>query len=108
MHARCINMEPLTNLDAQKRAERLYIDLKRIVDRDPEQEVQGIALPVLDACLSAIRATAEKDPVLSVARDVISADTVADGEPVRAVDVLVVLGQISAVIGKPASAYFRE
>ena len=96
----------ITRLDAQKRAKRLYRDLKQIVERDPEQEVQGIALPVLDACLSAIRSVAADDPVLSTVQDVISAETIANGDPVRAVDALVVVGQVIAVIGSPPAAYF--
>jgi hypothetical protein len=88
--------------DAQIRAAQLYKDLSRIADRDPEQEVWGIAVPVLDACLSALRAVPKvaDDPVISRMPDVYSADTIAEGEPVRAVDALVVLGQIIAVIGE--------
>jgi hypothetical protein len=39
------------------------------------------------------------DPVISQMPDAYSAESIAAGEPVRAVDVLVVLGQIIAVIG---------
>jgi hypothetical protein len=87
--------------DAQWRADQLYTDLKRIADRDPEQEVQGIAVPVLDACLAALREVAADDPVISRMQDIISPEAMADGQPVRAVDALVVLGQIIAVIGHP-------
>ena len=86
--------------DARNRAEQLYTDLSRIADRDPEQEVRGIALPVLDACIAALREVAADDPVVSRMPDVYSAESVVTGEPVRAVDALVVLGQIIAVIGK--------
>jgi hypothetical protein len=92
--------------DAQKRAKQLYKDLSRIADRDPEQEVQGIALPVLDACIGALREVAADDPVVSRMQDVFSAESVARGEPVRAVDALLVLGQIIAVIGSPPTGYF--
>lgn len=85
--------------DAQWRAEQLYTDLKRIADRDPEQEVRGMAVPVLDACLAALREVAVDDPVISRMQDIISPEALADDEPVRAVDALVVLGQIIAVIG---------
>ena len=85
---------------AQWRAEQLYKDLSRIADRDPEQEVRGIALPVLDACIAALREVAPNDPVVKALPDVYSAESVAAGEPVRAVDALVVLGQIIAVIGE--------
>ncbi|HEY3087072.1 MAG TPA: hypothetical protein VGJ59_03295 [Jatrophihabitantaceae bacterium] len=88
--------------DAQWRAEQLHDDLSRIAERDPEQEVQGLALPVLDACFTAFRTMPQvaDDPVLSRMIDVFSAQTIAAGEPIRAVDALVVVGQIIAVIGK--------
>jgi hypothetical protein len=88
--------------DAQRRAEQLYNDVSRVADKDPEQEVRGIAVPVLDACLAALRAVPEvaDDPVITRMPDVYSVDSVEQGEPVRAVDALVVLGQIIAVIGE--------
>jgi hypothetical protein len=85
--------------DAQRRAEQLYTDLSRIAERDPEQEVRGIALPVLDACIATLRQVVPDDPVISQMPDAYSAESIAAGEPVRAVDALVVLGQIIAVIG---------
>jgi hypothetical protein len=84
---------------AQCRAEQLYTDLSRIAERDPEQEVRGIALPVLDACITALREVIADDPVISRMPDPYSTESIAAGEPVRAVDALVVLGQIIAVIG---------
>ena len=30
-------------------------DLQKLVDRDPEQEIRGMAIPVLDAALEAVR-----------------------------------------------------
>ena len=87
------------NRSAQCRAEQLYTDLARIAERDPEQEVRGIAVPVLDARIEALREVVADDPVVSRMQDVISTETVEAGEPIRAVDALVVLGQIIAVIG---------
>jgi hypothetical protein len=94
------SMTQLSKEDAQRRAAQLYTDLTRIAQRDPEQEVRGIALPVLDACITALRDVARDDPVISRMPDPYSVESIAAGEPVRAVDALVVLGQIIAVIGR--------
>ncbi len=63
--------------------------LTEIVDRDPEQEVRGIALPVLDAVIANAKAViGPADPVVQAAVDVVSPETISAGEPVRAVDAL--------------------
>ena len=78
-----------------------------MVQRDPEQEVRGIAIPVLDACLSAVREVAGEDPVVAAMRDVISLDALTDPDDVvRAVDALLVVGQLIAAIGRPPRAVF--
>jgi len=76
-------------------------DLQRIVDRDPEQEVHGIAIPVLDAALSAVRDLAADNSVVASVRDVISAEAVEEGEPVRATDILLVVTTLLAVLPEP-------
>jgi hypothetical protein len=40
---------------AKDRIEALIASLRTMAERDPEQEVQGMALPVLDAVLQAVR-----------------------------------------------------
>ena len=75
--------------DAQRRAEQLYTDLSRIAERDPEQEVRGIALPVPDACIATLRKVVPDDPVISQMPYPYSAESIEAGEPVRAVDALV-------------------
>lgn len=77
----------------------LYRDLQRIAERDPEQEVRGMAVPVLSACLDAFKAHAPDDPIAAAIRDVLSPEAVAEGEPVRAVDVALVAGQLAAALG---------
>ncbi len=77
----------------------LYRDLERIAARDPEQEVRGMAVPVLDACLQAFKEFVPDDPIVAAIRDVVSADAIAEGDPVRVVDAVLVAGQLAAAIG---------
>ena len=76
-------------------------DLQKITDRDPEQEVRGIAIPVLDAALSSIRELASDNTIMASIRDVISTEAIEEGEPVRAVDVLMVVTTLLAVVPQP-------
>jgi hypothetical protein len=70
-----------------------------LTKRDPEQEVQGIALPVLDAVIEAARAARPDDPVVQSARGIITPEQIESGEPVRAADALLVAKQLDAAIG---------
>jgi hypothetical protein len=70
-----------------------------LVERDPEQEVQGIALPVLDAVIEAVRLARPDDPAVKAARSVISPEQMESGEPVRAADALLVARQLDTAIG---------
>lgn len=65
--------------------------LKALAASDAEQEVRGMALPVVDAALSSVRGMLAGNAILDTVRDVISPDSITDGEPVRAVDVLMVV-----------------
>lgn len=89
-------------------ARKLLLGLERrlqeIVKRDPEQEVRGIAVPVLDAALTAMRDLAPDNSVVASVRDVISAEAVEEGEPIRAVDVLLVVTTLIAIGPKPPPA----
>jgi hypothetical protein len=100
---------PLTcpNMDrdaARKRAWLLFRSLEKIAERDPEQEVQGMALPVLDACLQAFKGHVSDDPIVSAIREVISPESIEAGESVRAVDASLVAGQLAAALGPEHSA----
>ena len=68
--------------------------LTNITSRDPEQEVRGIALPVLEAVLQGVRNLMPGDAIAPTVRDVISPEAIAEGEPPRAVDVLLVLDSL--------------
>jgi hypothetical protein len=85
---------------AKERIEALIKTLKTLHDRDPEQEVQGIALPVLDALIEGTRGFLSDDPVVAAVAGIISPQTIAEGEPIRAADALLVAEQLSAALGR--------
>lgn len=85
--------------DAKRRVDALIKSLNTLVARDPEQEVQGIAIPVLDAALSEFKAAMPDDAVVKALVDLVSADHIGSGEPLRAADMLVIAEQLEAAIG---------
>jgi hypothetical protein len=88
-----------TRDQARQRAWMLFRSLEKVAERDPEQEVRGMAVPVLDACLEAFKQHVPDDPVVQAIRAVLSPEAVADGESVRAVDAALVAGQLAAALG---------
>ena len=84
---------------AKAKITTLVESLELLVKRDPEQEVQGMALPVLDAVIEAVRLVLSDNPVVEAIRGVISPEQIASEEPVRAADALVVAKQLDAAIG---------
>jgi hypothetical protein len=84
---------------AKDRVQALAKTLRTMVERDPEQEVQGIAVPVLDAAIEDIKAALPNDPVVLAVSGIISPETLETGEPVRAIDALLVVEQLDAAIG---------
>lgn len=89
---------------AKRRISTLVEKLEEITSRDPEQEVQGIALPVIDAVIVEIKGLFPNDPVVAAVDDLISPRSVEYGEPVRAVDALLVVSQLEAALGDPPVA----
>lgn len=85
--------------DAKRRVEALIKTLRTLVARDPEQEVRGIALPVLDAALDDIWRVRPNDPVVAAVVEPVSVETIEAGEPLRAADLLVMAEQLDAAIG---------
>jgi hypothetical protein len=83
---------------------QLYGDLRTVIDRDPEQEILGVALPVVDVVISASREflTGPDSVLASGLHDLICTQTVAAAEPIRAVDAWIVVGQVLAAIGAGA------
>lgn len=84
---------------AKDRVDALIDSLEMLIKRDPEQEVQSIAIPVLDAALQDIKQAMPHDPVVRSLVDLMSADYIGSGEPLRAADVLVIAKQLDAAIG---------
>src|SRR5438105_2274014 len=81
--------------DARFRVRSLRDRLKEITERDPEQEVRGIALPVVDSVLSEGRKHIKSDDsVVEAISGLITPQSIAEGEPVRAVDALLVVDQL--------------
>jgi hypothetical protein len=85
--------------EAKRKVVALIETLETLTKRDPEQEVQGLALPVLDAVIEAARTVLPNDSVVEAVRDIISPEQIASGEPVRAADALIVAKQLDAAIG---------
>jgi len=85
---------------AKERVEALIDSLETLVKRDPEQEVQGIAVPVLGAAIEDIKAAMPNDPVVVSLVDLMSADFIGAGETIRAAEMLVVAKQLDAAIGR--------
>jgi hypothetical protein len=85
--------------EAKHKIVALIETLEPLTKRDPEQEVQGIALPVLDAVIEAACAARSGDPVVQSARGIITPEQIESGEPVRAADALLVAKQLDAAIG---------
>jgi len=86
---------------AKRRVDALIGSLEKLIARDPEQEIQGIALPVLDAAVRSIKDALPEDPVVTSLVELFSADFIGSGEPVRAADMLVVAEQLDAAIVPP-------
>jgi hypothetical protein len=84
---------------AKRQIDSLVETLETLTKRDPEQEVQGIALPVLDAVVETVRAVLPDNPVVEAVRGILSPEQIASGEPIRAADALLVAKQLDAAIG---------
>jgi hypothetical protein len=84
---------------ARRGLEQLHADLSAIVERDQEQEVRGIAVPTVSEAIRAAYDLLTEDRVAAVTVELFSAEVIAEGEPVRAVDALLVVGQLLAALG---------
>ena len=84
--------------EARRRVDALIKTLEPIVATDPEQEIRGIAVPVFEAAMEAIREAVPDDPVVREASGAYLHE-IKTGEPVRAVDALLVARQLDAAIG---------
>jgi hypothetical protein len=88
--------------EAYHQVNLLRQNLSKIVERDPEQEVRSIAIPVLDAVLAEAKSVLPADhPVIRQIRDVVSPEVVESDEPLRAVDLLHVVTALYAALAGP-------
>jgi hypothetical protein len=73
------------------------------VETDPEHEVQGVAIATLDAVIrEAVEFVGPGDLVIAEIADVISPETVAEGEPIRVANLLIVVTVLRDRIGRPS------
>ena len=93
---------PMTNDEfpytAKRRVDQLIETLVPLVERDPEQEIRGIAVPMLEAVFDCLSTELKGDPVADAMVGVYQHEA-STGEPVRAADALLVARQLAAVIG---------
>jgi hypothetical protein len=83
-------------------AKQLYEDLQRAADEDAEQEIRGPAIDtvdaVLDAVLDACRRFLPDHPIVARLQNELSPEAIATGDPVRIVDVVPGVGQITTAL----------
>lgn len=78
---------------------QLHKDLEALMTQDSEQEVQGMALPLIDAVLSEARKRLPDESTLrNQIVELISPESIANGESIRAADALIVVGQLLAAL----------
>lgn len=88
---------------ARRHLKQLHDDLTAIIARDQEQEVRGIALAPVNEAIRVARDLLEQNPVASATVELFSADVIGEGEPIRAVDALLAVGQLLAALGPEPS-----
>lgn len=95
----------MTLEEARRAIARMHVSLREIVAEDQEQEVRGLALPVLDTVISAAREhVVAGDPVLDVLTGLITAEAIEAGEPVRAMDALLAVEQLELALDRAIAA----
>jgi hypothetical protein len=84
--------------DTWAKARQLHHDLERLANRDPEQEVLGLARTMLDAVVAVCVEVLEDDPVVQSLGSGMTVDELLEGTPLRAADALVVVGQLDSAL----------
>lgn len=83
---------------------QLHDDLHRLAERDPDQEVWWRAKPVIEAAIEAAEKWVGKDLVVKKMRAMLLPREEEDVGPVRAADLVPLLGILKATLGpKPAT-----
>jgi hypothetical protein len=81
--------------DARSRVSQLHRDLKEIAANNPNQEVRGFAVPVIDAVVTVCAPFLdEEDPVFEKIQQLFSVEAMEAGKPLRAVDAQIAAGQL--------------
>ena len=101
---RPIQFVDMDQYEAFARSQALYDDLSKIVDRDPEQEIQSIAIPVLDALLTACRDFVPEDPVVESIKGLMTPEAAAT-DSLRAVDAMLVVNQLTHALKSGLELY---
>jgi hypothetical protein len=91
--------------EAQTAVISLHQQVASIAGKDSEQDIRGMALPVMDAVVRAARQFVHlDDPILDSIEDVISPEAVQRGEPIRATDAQLVLWQLHLALDRAIKA----
>ena len=92
--------------DVRRSLKALRSDLRALSDKDPEQEVQSVALSVVEQVIQQAKAyLGDDNAIASSVIDIISADAIEESQPIRAADLLVVVGQLLAALPPPQLAF---
>jgi hypothetical protein len=83
----------------KQQVEALISSMKELIARDPEHEIEGVAIETAEATIAAVKAAIPDDPVWGAMPDLFSADHIGGGDGIRAADVLVVAEQLDAALG---------
>jgi hypothetical protein len=84
--------------NAWRKVDALVKTLTQLMERDPEQEVQGIAVPVLAEVIELARSFVPDDPVVGVIQNIISPEFIEADTSVRAADALLVAIQLRTAL----------
>jgi hypothetical protein len=97
----------LTRHQARLQLMQLHADLSKLVDRDPDQEVNDLAVQYAEVALMAARnLLGTHHPVVVATSELISHEWLEAGEPIRAANLLVVVGQLLASLpGDPIRVF---
>jgi hypothetical protein len=83
--------------EALQQVRQLSASLRRIADKDQEQEVLGMAVPVVDVAIREARQhLPEGERLLEAVHEVMSPENIVAGEPVRVLEVLLVVEQLES------------
>lgn len=84
--------------DARRRLIQLHDDLRVVIQRDPDEQVEGWAVPALDAVVEhAKSAFPSNEPVVGRLQHLMSPEAATDGA-VMAKDLYLVIGQLLAAL----------